>query len=514
MNEFIINRRHALSAALSLGLLSGCASTGGLRHSFRRDPFSLGVASGDPSPDGFVIWTRLAPDILADDGGMPDFAVPVGWEVASDPQFRAIVQSGTAAAQAKSAHCVHLELAGLAPHRPYWYRFHAEGGAVSDVGCARTLPAPGTRVERVRIASVGCQDYESGFYTAFGHLAQEGAIDAIFHYGDYIYEFGQRAKNPLRHHFGAETMTLTDYRRRHAQYKADPDLRAAHAAAAFIMSFDDHEIDDNWAGSHGKDGNPQRFAARKAAALQAWYEHMPVRLALRPGRATRYFRRFDFGDLLRMHVLDTRSHRSDQLCEPRRDGCVPAYDAARTMLGDAQERWLGEGLSNDRRWNFIAQQVQMMPFDSRRDGAAEEARSTDNWNGYPHARQRLIDMIAERGLSNVVVGSGDMHQHVVGSIPRVSDDPESPAIASEFLSSSITSGGSGSERHSFQQQTLLNNPNVALLNNQRGYQIYDLSRTHWDAQISVLDQVDRPMGQKSQLCRFVVDRERPGPVRI
>jgi len=513
MNKFILDRRGAVGAMLSLGLLSGCASAAGRRHPLSRDPFSLGVAAGDPAPDGFVIWTRLAPDLLADNGGMPAFAVPLGWELAADPQFRTIVQSGTAEALAENAHTVHVELAGLRPHRPYWYRFHAAGGAVSDIGCARTLPAPGAQVERIRIASVGCQDYESGFYTAFAHLAREEAIDAVFHYGDYIYEFGRRAKNPLRRHSGPETMALADYRRRYAQYKADPDLRAAHAGAAFIPSFDDHEIVDNWAGDHGKDGDQRGFAARKAAALKAWYEHMPVRDALRPGPATRYFRRFDFGDLVRMHVLDTRSHRSVQLCEPRRDGCVPAYDPARTMLGDAQERWLGSGLSGGSRWNFIAQQVQMMPFDVRRDGATQAVRSTDNWNGYPHARQRVIDMIAERRLTNVVVGSGDMHQHVVGSIPRDPDDAEGPAIASEFLASSITSGGSGSPRHSFQQDALRHNPNVALLNNQRGYQLYDISRELWSASIAVIDQIDHPGGRKTELAKFVVEHDRPGPLR-
>ncbi|EMD83459.1 alkaline phosphatase D family protein [Pacificimonas flava] len=519
MKDILLDRRSVATATFSLGLLSACSSWRGAGRAFAQNPFTLGVAAGEPSPDGFVIWTRLAPAPAEPSGGLGPQPVPVAWEVAEDPNFRTIVRSQEGLAQPRNAHTVHVEVGGLQPHRPYWYRFHS-GGATSDTGRATTLPAPGANVDRLHIASVGCQDFESGFFSAYGHLAREPELDVIFHYGDYIYEFGQRDRNPFRRHLGNETATLDDYRRRYAQYKSDPDLRAAHARAIFIPTFDDHEIDDNWAGDFSKDdGRTRAFLQRKANALRAWYEHMPVRSSLQPSGSTRYFRRFDFGALLRMHALDTRSHRSDQFCEgaAARDAagadCIPRYDASRTMLGREQEDWLQRGLSSETGWNFIAQQVQMLPFDGRRDGETETVRSTDNWNGYPHARQRLVTAIAEQGLGNVVIGSGDMHQHLVGTVPLDCEDPESRPVASEFLATSITSGGSGSERHSFQQDILARNPNLALLNNRRGYQIYVVSPNQWRTRLKVMDQVDTPSGAVSDLAEFVVERGRPGPLR-
>lgn len=513
MRKMILNRRSLIGASASLGLLGACSTLSVRTGALRRDPFTLGVAAGDPAPDGFVIWTRLAPEPLAPSGGMVPKPVTVGWEVAADFAFRNIVQSGEWLALPQEAHSVHVEVTGLTAQRPYWYRFHA-GGAVSETGCARTLPAPGATVDRLHIASVGCHDYESGFFTAFADLAREPQLDAVFHYGDYIYEFGRRAKNPLRVHAGDETFTLEDYRRRYAQYKQDSDLRAAHARAAFICSFDDHEVDDNWAGDWGKDaGATPAFALRKAAALQAWYEHMPVRRTLRPGNGTRYFRRFDFGSLLRMHVLDTRSHRSNQLCEMRGNDpmCEKQDDPARTMLGAGQETWLAGGMDHGPGWHFVAQQVLMLPFDVRADGGDTPVMSTDNWNGYPDARRRMAALIAERQLTNVVIGSGDMHQHVVGYLPSDPDDPLSPPIASEFLATSVTSGGTGSARQAHQLHTLSHNPHVNLLNNQRGYQLYRVDERHWQADIKVLDQIDTPGGQLTNLATYVVEHGRPGP---
>ncbi|MBU2340413.1 MAG: alkaline phosphatase D family protein [Alphaproteobacteria bacterium] len=512
MPQILLDRRQLVASMSAIGLLTACSTLSGRPYSFRRDPFALGVAAGDPAADGFVIWTRLAPEPLEPAGGMPPASVPVAWEVAQDSAFRTIVRTGEELAHAHSAHAIHVECGGLQPHRPYWYRFHS-GGATSEVGCVRTLPAPGARIDQLRIASVGCHDFESGYFTAFAHLAAEPELDAVFHYGDYIYEFGRRNKHALRAHAGGETHTLGDYRRRYAQYKQDPDLRAAHARAAFIASFDDHEVDDNWAADFGKDhGDTAAFAARKAAALQAWLEHMPVRAALKSHSANRHFRRFDFGDLARMHVLDTRSHRSRQLGEAN-SGPVRQVrdDPRRTMLGSQQETWLGQGLTAQHGWNFIAQQVLMMPFDVRRDGEALPAYSTDNWNGYPAARRRLADMIAERGLQNVVIGSGDMHQHVVGYLPTDPNDPETPPLASEFLASSITSGGNGSPRHTFQQGALERNPHLSLLNNQRGYQLYRVSPQHWSADIKVMDRIDTPGGKLTTLASYVVERNRPGP---
>lgn len=518
MSQF--DRRHLIKAGLSLALLGGVDAPGLLAQArFVRDPFTLGVAAGDPWPDGFVIWTRLAPEPQTPDGGMPPHDVPVRWEVAEDPAFRKIVRSGQAVADGRLAHSVHVEVDGLRPHRPYWYRFLVAGAASSPVGTARTAPAAGASPDRLRLAMLGCQDFEMGFFTAYAHVAREPDLDAVFHYGDYIYEMATRTEPSARKHLGAETYTLDDYRRRYAQYKADPDLQAAHAAVAFVMSFDDHEIDDNWAGDFDKDGNPPAvFALRKAAALQAWYEHVPVRRAQRPGPGGAHaYRRLDYGTLARMHVLDTRSHRSDQLCErpglsrAQLDACYPVDRPGRTMIGAAQEAWLDRGLASGARWNFIAQQVLFMPFDARRDGAAAPVVGKDNWNGYPLSRQRLVDGIARRGLTNVVIGSGDLHQNVVGSVPRHLQDLEGPAIASEFLATSISSGGTGGAHYPGETRALDYNPNVKLLNNQRGYQLFTVTPDRWLAEVKVIDQVDRPGGTMTTLARFVVDPGQPGP---
>lgn len=518
-----IDRRGILLSGLGLGL--GLSAAGAVAQTpdmpFRTYPFTLGVAAGDPTADGFVIWTRLAPNPLVQDGDMPPLDVAVGWEVSTDPAFRKVIQKGRGIARAALAHSVHVEVAGLAPHTPYWYRFFAPGNLPSPAGRARTLPLPGAAVDQVRFASVGCQDFERGFYTAYRHLATEPDLDVVFHYGDYIYEFGPREHDVVRRHWGGETTTLSDYRLRYAQYKLDPDLQAAHAAAAFVMTFDDHEIDDNWAGEHGKDGGPPAaFAVRKAAALQAWYEHAPVRPQVRPGVAgAQAYRRFDFGQLMRMHVLDTRSHRSRQECEGaamtslERAACKPAYAASRTMLGAEQEAWLDDGLMPGFGWNFIAQQVMVMPYDVRKDGETTARRSTDNWNGYPQARLALIDSIRSKGLTNVVIGSGDMHQNVVGYVPQNPQDPTSRPIASEFLATSISSGGSGGLRHPNELNVLDNNPNVQLLNNQRGYHLYTVSPNDWTADIKVLDQVDGPDGRLTTLARFKVDPRDPTPQR-
>ncbi|MEZ0496693.1 alkaline phosphatase [Sphingomonas sp. IW22] len=485
---------------------------------FATDPFTLGVAAGDPSPDGFVLWTRLAPDPQSPDGGMPPIDVPVRWEVAEDSAFRRIVRAGSARAEARFAHSVHVEVGGLRPHRPHWYRFMVAGGGTSTVGTARTAPAADAPIDRLRLAVAGCQNFEAGYFTAFAHIAREPDLDAVFHYGDYLYEFAARPGAGPRLHLGEELYTLDDYRRRYGQYKADPDLQAAHAAAAFILSFDDHEIDDNWAAGVDKDGNPATvFARRKAAAMQAWYEHMPVRRDQVPIFGGRAYRRIDYGRLVRMHVLDTRSYRSDQLCEgpgrPRSETikCLPADRPGRTMLGAAQEGWLDQGLANDRQWNFIAQQVMVMPHDVRKDGGNAPVVSSDNWNGYALSRQRLIDSIRRHRLSNVVIASGDAHQNYIGSVPADSNALDGPAIASEFLATSISSGGTGGARHPDELRALDHNPHMQLINNQRGYHLFEMTSASMTADVRVLDQVDRRDGAVSTLARFEVSPTRPGP---
>jgi len=488
---------------------------------FVDDPFSLGVASGDPWPDGFVLWTRLAPRPYEPHGGMDPVAVTVGWEVAEDEHFRQIVRAGQALARPELAHSVHVEVAGLGSSSRYWYRFTADG-VRSDIGTVRTAPAAGAPADRLRIAVGGCQNFQAGLFTAWRHLANEPDLDLVYHYGDYIYEskpagaIGPRPDRPpvVRQHTGAETYSLDDYRTRYALYKSDPDLRAAHAAAAFVHAFDDHEVDNDWAGEFDQDGTPpEMFLLRRAAAMQAWYEHMPVRRAQFPagGRLTMH-RRLDFGSLLRMHVMDNRSYRSIQLCEKPTDrNCVDGRDAPDTMWGAQQEQWLGEGLGTELgagpAWNLLALQGFVMPFDrSRQTGS--DSKGYDNWSGYPDARLRLIRAIEQRNLTNVVITGGDSHMFFVGHVPSRPEDLESRPVATEFHATSISSN-SGNGFPIGPDPRGATNPHMRLVHDQRGYLLFDVSPQAWRVDARVIDQAYAAGGILGTHARFVVEPGRP-----
>lgn len=499
-----LDRRAFIRSTGGLVLATGFASHPLWAKSLGAYAFTLGVASGDPWPDGFVIWTRLAPRPLEPHGGMAMVTVPVGYEIAEDEGFRRIVRTGTELARPELGHSVHVELTGLNPARRYWYRFSA-GGEISPSGTVRTAPAAGTLADRVRIGVAGCQHYEVGLYTAYRHLSQESDLDAIFHYGDYIYEgSGQPGKKDrIRAHVGDEIYSLDDYRRRYALYKSDPDLQAAHAAAAFLISYDDHEVDNNWAGAIDQDATPSEvFLLRRAAAMQAWYENLPVRRAQFPvdGRV-RMFRRLDYGRLLRIHVLDTRQYRSPQ----------PAGAQGQTMLGQQQEAWLGEGLSGGSTWNLLAQQVMVMPMiypPSRKAGPVNH----DSWSGYPEARKRLVTQIEDRKLTNVVVATGDVHRHHAGNVPRNDKDLGGPAIATEFVTTSISSDGDGRATPKGWENIGAANPHCRLFEGRRGYQLFDIGPKSWETTARIVDQVSRPGGVLSTAARFSVDPARPGLV--
>lgn len=523
-------RRRFLQAAGSLAILSGLQPARlWAAPAFQSNPFALGVASGDPWPDGFVIWTRLAPEPLAEHAGMPMLSVPVRWEVSEDEHFGRVVRSGEALARPELGHSVHMEVEGLRPHRPYWYRFHVSGQATSPVGRVRTAPAAGAQVERLRIGVAGCQHWETGLYTAYRHLSEEAELDAVFHYGDYIYEGKGRdrgtivdaAGNPIvREHAGDEIHTLHDYRRRYAQYKTDPDLQAAHAAAAFLSSWDDHEIDNNWASSDDQDGTPPEiFALRRHVAMQAWYENMPVRRAQfpRPGGLTMH-RRLDYGSLLRVHVMDTRQYRSKQHCDATMERlgrpCRAADDIANEqIIGQDQERWLAQGLQGASGWNLLAQQVMMMPYRYPSSRAAGPL-NIDSWSGYPHARQRVIDLIAQHGRGSVIVATGDVHKHHVGVVPSVPEDVLSAPVATEFVTTSISSGGDGSDIPDTWENVLAENPHTTLLNDRRGYQVFDIGPEQWRTDVVAVDRVSAPGGSKRVIARLVTERGRPGVERV
>ncbi len=410
---------------------------------FATTPYSLGIASGYPTPDGVVLWTRLAPA-----EGLPPAAIETGWEVATDEAFRKIVRRGREIASPRWAHSVRAEVAGLEPARWYWYRFHA-GGVTSPTGRTRTAPAAGAATGRLRLAFASCQQYEQGYYTAYRHMAAED-LDLVLHLGDYIYESSWGRKH-VRKHDAGEPITLDDYRNRYALYKSDADLQRAHAAFPWMVTWDDHEVDNDYAADHSQDRDPPAvFLMRRAAAYQAWYEHMPLPKRMAPtASGMPIHARADFGTLVRLHVLDDRQYRTPQACpRPGRGGgnvvspadCPDLRAPGRTMLGQEQERWLLDGLAGSgARWNVIAQQTLM----ARVDRTPGEGQSfwTDGWDGYPESRSRLLGFIADRHIANPLVIGGDLHTSIVADLKADFDDLRAPATATEIVGTSITSQG-------------------------------------------------------------------------
>ena len=488
---------------------------------WRDFPFSLGIASGEPAPDGFVIWTRLAPDPLATDGGMGMFPMPVKWEVGSDDRFATIVAQGETMARPELAHSVHVEVEGLQPDRPYWYRFTA-GGERSFTGRARTLPLASASPAALKFAVAGCQNFEDGYYGAYRHLSREQDLAFVYHYGDYIYEYRgspTRASYftggltvPVREHVGQTCYSLSDYRQRYAQTKTDTDLQRAHAAHAFFSTYDDHEIANNWVqdidGADEAPAPPEIFALRRAAALQAWYEHMPVRRSMLPtgGLIGGTYRAVRFGQLAELDLLDTRLSRSDQPCD---DGfkpvCAGVNDRAAQVLGAEQEAWLTRNLSrNQAQWNCLAQQIMMMSLDRRRrTEEPAEIRNMDSWAAYEVPRQRLLSRM--NGLSNVVVLTGDEHQNFAGDL-----NDGDRIVASEFVATSISSGGDGSDQRSGSQQHMAFNPELKFVNDQRGYLTCDVTREAWKTNYMVVDKVSTRESVLSKRATAEVAHGTPG----
>lgn len=508
-----LSRRRMMAAGLGAFLAPALDPRQALAQPVFADyPFQLGVAAGDPAADGFVIWTRLAPDPLAPGYGMPARPVALTWEVAEDESFSRIAAKGEAVARPELGHAVHVEVAGLAPARTYHYRFVA-GAERSLTGRARTTPAAGAAVSQVRFGVVGCQHYEQGYYTAHRRLAEEDELDFVFCYGDYIYEgrsarvwnSGAGPRANLRQHVGQEIYSLDDYRRRYAQYKMDADLQASHAAAAWFVSWDDHEIDNNWAGDLDQDGtDPALFRLRQQSAMQAYYEHMPLRRAALPtGSAMRLYRRADYGRLMRVNVLDTRQYRTDQACADRWGVCNELERANAEMLGQAQERFVFDSLATSpARWNVLAQQVMVMDLD--RDPGPAYMANPDTWGGYRSPRGRLLRHIRDRQVSNPVILTGDEHQNYAGEVHLDGRDPGPAPIATEFVATSITSGGDGVDQQARMVAVQAANPQLKFNNSQRGYLLCDVTAERFQTAFRVLDKVSEPGGVVSTRATFAV----------
>ena len=466
------------------------------------DPFTLGVASGDPLPDSVILWTRLAPAPLEDGGGMPDEDVPVIWEVARDAEFRRIATSGWLYASPEFAHSVHVDVRGLTADTPYFYRLRVGEEWTSPVGRTRTLPATNSSPASFRVALASCQNYRQGFYNAHHYLAQED-IDLVLWVGDYIYETGMgEPGRDVRLHEGSGPSDLHGYRRRYAYYKSDPNLVASHLQFPWVTTWDDHEVVNNYAGLFNGDAPTEETLIRRRAAYQAYYEHLPLRVPLPQdfGFLTIY-RGFDVGDLASVSILDTRQYRDDQPCGDRIGACLEAEEPGRTILGAEQKQWLKSRLmTSDRVWNIIAQQVVFTPIRLR-----NAILNSDQWDGYAAERQELLDLFTE--LRNVLVLTGDIHAAGFASLPTDAADLQSETVAYEVVTTSISSGGDLA-LDALTDMLLPENPQVHHLNaGKRGYAVVEINRDSIVVEYRIVDTVLQPGATLATDAVFRIDRD-------
>jgi alkaline phosphatase D len=506
---------HTAARVAALAALAPCLPAQS-RSAAKAYPFTLGVASGAPLPDSVILWTRLLPDPL-DAASMPPVAQQVLWQVSHDEGFTRIAAQGMAVATPALAHSVNVDVRGLAPERWYWYRFML-GDAVSPVGRTRTAPAPGSMPATLKLAVASCQHWEFGHYAAHRHIAQ-AAPDLVAFLGDYIYEWGAYS---LRHPDTArrrdESFTLAGYRARYAQYKSDVDLQAAHHAAPWLLTWDDHEVANDYSPTRDELLSPD-FIRRRAAAYQAYFEHQPL-------RTQRLYQRYDWGQLARFHMLDTRQYRSPQACQPAgrggsssvyRRACAALADPRRSMLGSEQEQWLTMGLKeSNARWNIVAQQTLMAQMSQVALAKAGDGRFwSDGWDGYAAARGRLLDAL--RGARNPLVLSGDVHTFFAADLRR---DPahagsagkvDNPVIATEFCGTSVTSTSRPQERT--QQLVDMNRDLRFGRSDKRGFMLLDLRPERAAMAFMGLDNARDAHSGLSRLAGFSVADGKPGPRR-
>jgi alkaline phosphatase D len=519
---FLFNTgRLATLAAAGTGIIGSAAIARTPGASY---PFSLGVASGSPLPDSVILWTRILADPLNAAATKP-VAFTLRWEVAEDEAFARIAAKGRATALPALAHSVHVDVTGLAPGRWYWYRFLL-GDAVSPVGRTRTAPAATEMPAMLKLAVASCQHWEFGAYAAHRHIAG-AAPDLVAFLGDYIYEWGPyRQRHPEAALRRDESFTLADYRARHAQYKSDPDLQSAHRAAPWIVTWDDHEVANDYAGGRDERLAPD-FPLRRACAYQAFYEHMPLRLPRQDHYVNvRMHQRYDWGRLARLHVLDDRQFRAAQACTPAGRGgsssavkraCGQLSDPGRSMLGAGQEAWLGAGLATSKaRWNIIAQQTLMAQSSQVTINAPGDGRFwTDGWDGYPMARARLFDMLGNSGAANPVVLSGDVHTFYAAELRADFDRPASvrnPVIATEFCGTSVSSSSRPQART---QQYVDINPHIRYgRSDKRGFMLMEVTPTGSSTHFLGLDDVRDAASKVATLASFKVEDGRPGVNRI
>ena len=479
------------------------------------DPFTLGVASGDPDAASVILWTRLAPTPLVG-GGMPDAPVPVRWEVAADEGFADVVSSGVAVAEPDWAHSLHVEAGDLEPDTWYWYRFSVGDQYTSPVGRTRTAPDQDADVDRLRFGFASCQHWESGWYNAHRDIAADADLDLLVFLGDYIYEYGANPVRPgesVRTYNSEEVTDLAGYRNRYALHRTDAHLQAAHARCPWMVIWDDHEVENNHAGDHSEDTSvdPAAFRSRRAAAYQAWYEHTPVRLDPPAGADYRIHRTFRWGTLASIFLTDERQYRTDQACgDVTLDlgpACGEEHSEGRTMLGDEQLQWLLDGLdTSDATWRVWANEVVMTPITVGRS-----ILNYDQWDGYPDERKKVLDHIDSKGMTNVVVVTGDIHLAGVGDL-TVGDGDARRVVATELVGTSISSGGllpAGTE-------DLVTSavPAIKYVNSsQRGWTVCDVTPERWTAEFRMVEDNLVDGSPLAVDATFAITPDRPGATR-
>ncbi|MFM1801225.1 MAG: Alkaline phosphatase, partial [Planctomycetota bacterium] len=473
-------------------------------------PFALGVASGDPTSGGVVLWTRLAPKPLEPFGGMPADMIHVSWVIAEDEQLTKIVKKGQTLATPQLGHSVHVEVEGLKPGHPYFYQFRS-GEAVSPIGRTRTMPAGDSLPESFKFAFASCQHYEHGYFTAYQDMLEQNP-DMVIHLGDYIYEYKGQDKK-VRKHLGEEIQSLDDYRIRHSQYRLDTHLNKMHASCPWLVTWDDHEFDNNCAGGISEELNadPVEYLKRRANAYQAYYEMMPLRRRSLPkGPDMTLYRTIRCGQLAEFYVLDTRQYRTDQ---PNGDRKSPVNDDARrpsnSLLGSQQGGWLrSQMLQSKGIWNVLAQQVMMGVVNVSR--TEEAGYSMDQWPGYFAEREEIMRFLNTRRVSNPVVLTGDIHSNWVNDLRMDDLNPETPVVATEFVGTSISSGGDGSASVPYLDLLKSRNPGVKYHGIQRGYVLCTLTPEVWQSDYRVVEKVTVENAAVTKNASFVVESGKPG----
>ena len=474
---------------------------------FTSDPFSAGVASGDPTAHGVVLWTRLVPDVHRTQEWQRE-SVPLDWQIASDENMNHVVRSGRIIAQPEYGHSVHVEVNGLEANRWYWYRFKT-GTTASEVGRTKTAPLGPT--DRIRFAFASCQNFEHGYYTAYRNMVNED-LDVVIFLGDYIYE---TSGNGVRSVPAIECTNLDQYRARYALYRSDQFLREAHRLFPWIITWDDHEVDNNYANNIAEDDqSPADFLRRRAAAYQAHYEWLPLpKTSIPHGPNSTLYRRLQYGSLANFLVLDGRQYRSDQPCgDGIKAPCEEFMRGRRTMLGATQERWLLRELqASHSEWNILANQVRMTVVDQM--PGPGELYSMDQWAAYDDARRRLIGGLLDSKVLNPVVITGDIHSNWVGDLKLDYRELRSPVVATELIGTSITSGGDGHDSDPAVESYLSENPQIKLYNSQRGYVRCEVTRESLTADFRVVQKVTVPESPISTRARFITQNGRPGAQR-